>query len=78
MTEERNTVFSAERRDDGTLVVSFRPPSIDEVLRGDTVSHLLASQRELLLAARSLLDGVLARTENPDRDAHPRRDIDVD
>lgn len=73
MATEGEGILGAERRDDGSIVITFRPPRVDELLSGETVSHLLASQRELLLAARSLLDSAIARTERPDRGPGPTR-----
>ncbi len=67
MAEQREHILEAERRDDGSVVITFRPPRLDDLLSGDTVGHLLASQKELLLAVRSLLDGAIARTERPER-----------
>ena len=64
---ERERIIDAERRDDGSVGITFRPPKAEDVLSGDTVSHFLASQKELLLAARSLLDSVISRSERHDR-----------
>ena len=67
MTQEREHIFEAERRDDGSVVITFRPPRMEDLLSGETVDHLLASQKELLMAARSLLDSAIARTERAGR-----------
>ena len=60
-------MFEAERKDDGSVVLTIRPPRLDNFFSSETAQHLVASQRELLMAARSLLDSAIARTERTDR-----------
>lgn len=70
-------VFEAERREDGAVILTFRPPNVDELLKSEAMSHLIASQRELLLAARSMLDSVIGTMDRTESDRRRTR-IKVD
>ncbi|MBI4497176.1 MAG: hypothetical protein HY689_04670 [Chloroflexi bacterium] len=74
MTAEQERMFTAERRADGSVVITFRPPRVE--LSGEAVSHVLASQKELLLAARSLLDSAIEWTERGGRSTRRSR-VDI-
>ena len=51
-------------RSDGRTVVRVRVPRL---LPAETLDHLQAAQRELLLAVRSVLDAAIERSEQASR-----------
>lgn len=63
-------LFAIENTDEG-MVVRLQVP---RPLPKATIEHLRGAQRELLLAARSLIDAAIEWTEKPARaDQRPRR-----
>jgi hypothetical protein len=77
---ERDRLFEAERREDGSVVFTMRPPRLNlDVTPDSPMGHLLASQKELLLAARSLLDGAISALDRAGASGGQRRTrIDID
>jgi len=54
-----------KRQDDGTVVVTLRPPQWDGKA-GEAAEHFRAARREALLGIRTLLDGALERLDRRD------------
>ena len=79
MADQEKKMFDMERNDDGSMTFTVRPPKLD-FEPGGVASHVLAAQKEMLLAVRSLLDGALAATDKMENrtDSSRRTRIDVD
>ena len=81
MTQDHSErMFEAQRQDDGTMVFRVRPPRLNlDVTADSPMGHILASQKELLLAARSLLDGAISALDRAGASTSQRRTrIDID
>ena len=77
---DREKMFEAKRDVDGAVIFTVRPPKLDmDATPGSPVSHLLASQKEMLLAFRSLLDGAISFVDKAGASNSERRTrIDID
>ncbi len=77
---ESGRMFEAKREEDGTMVFTVRPPKFDmDVTPDSPVAHLLASQKEMLLAFRSLLDSAISAVDRAGASGSQRRTrIDID
>lgn len=77
---ESGRMFEAKRDDDGAVTFTVRPPKLDmDVTPGSPVAHLLASQKEMLLAFRSLLDSAISAVDRAGASPGERRTrIDID
>ncbi len=53
-------MFDFESKDDGSFAFYFQPP---ELLSKETRQHLLSSQKEFLMAVRSMLDSIIERAD---------------
>lgn len=60
ISEEQESLFDYERREDGTMAFYFRPRRL---LPDETREHFKAAQKEILLAFRSLVDIAIRREE---------------
>lgn len=60
------TIFEVERGSEGDIVLRFKKP-VFGLLSDETRHHLLAAQREVLLALRSMLDTAIEGTEEVQR-----------
>lgn len=58
--------------DDKEITVRLRRPAV-RMMAEDTMPHLRAASREMLLAFRALIDSALARTERGGQGTGPRR-----
>ncbi|MCX6023707.1 MAG: hypothetical protein NTZ05_18645 [Chloroflexi bacterium] len=79
MADQEKKMFDMERNDDGSMTFTVRPPKLD-FEPGGVAAHVLAAQKEMLLAVRSLLDGALAATDKREKGTggSRRTRIDVD
>jgi hypothetical protein len=76
---ERERMFDAEKRDDGSVVFTVRPPKLDFDVKPDSpLGHLLASQKEMLLAFRSLLDGAISAVDRAGASGGSQRRTRID
>jgi len=57
-----DSIFEAEHRPGEEWVLRFKSPKFHG-LSDSTRQHMLAAQKEILLALRSMLDGAIERTE---------------
>ncbi|HLB29625.1 MAG TPA: hypothetical protein VJM69_05795 [Dehalococcoidia bacterium] len=62
--------FECEYKPDGELTLRFRRP---QVLSGDVRSHILESQKEMLLALRDVLDSLIQSVERHMEEPQPGR-----
>lgn len=59
-------LFEVERDPGGDITLRFKPP-VSRGLSESSKQHLLAAQKEMLLALRGMLDGVIEATEEMER-----------
>jgi hypothetical protein len=64
--------FEYEYRPGDELVLRFRRPVID-LIPCEALDHLMAAQKEFLLALRGLVDAAIARMEDSERGETFRR-----
>ncbi len=57
-----DSIFEVEHRPGEELVLRFKSPRFYG-LSDSTKQHMLAAQKEILLALRSMLDGAIEKTE---------------
>jgi hypothetical protein len=72
-------IFEVDRDPNGDVVLRFKSPK-GLGMSASTMEHLLAAQREALLALRSMLDSALEVTEDLERSKQkkkPRTNIKV-
>ncbi len=69
--------FDYEYRPGEELVVRFRRPAL-ELIPKEVRTHLLAAQKELLLAMRSFVDTVIERMEEREQRRGRRKQIRVE
>ncbi len=62
-----NDFFEVEHHPDGVVVLRFKAPMLTGLLAEPTKKHVLAAQRELLLAFRSFLDTAVEGVEDVER-----------
>ena len=61
-----DSIFEVEHRPNGEVVLRFKAPGFWG-LSDSTRQHMLAAQREMLLALRSLLDRAIEKTEEVEK-----------
>ena len=66
-------ILDYEWLEDGRFALYFHPP---DVLPVETRQHILAAQKEALLALRTLLDRAIQHTEKPEGDGR-RHKVEV-
>ena len=61
-----NSILEVEHRPNGEVVLRFKSPQLWR-LPDTTKQHLLATQKEMLLALRSMLDMAIEKTEEAEK-----------
>jgi len=60
-------VIEIEHNPDGVVVLRFKSPMLTGLLAEPTKKHVVAAQREMLLALRSMLDTAIEGAEQVER-----------
>jgi hypothetical protein len=61
-----------EHRPGEEFVLRFKPPT-GKMVSDETVSHVKAARKEMLLALRSLIDAAIVQQEKPEKRGKQRR-----
>ena len=71
-------IFEIEHHPDGVIVLRFKSPTLTGLLAEPTKKHVLAAQREMLLALRSMVDTAIEGAEQVERKTTNKKKTKID
>lgn len=71
-------LFEIERHPDGVVVLRFKSPMLTGLLAEPTKRHVVAAQREVMLALRSMLDAAIEGAEQVERKATNKKKTKIE
>jgi hypothetical protein len=71
-------IFEIEHHPDGVILLRFKSPTLTGLLAEPTKRHVVAAQREIMLALRSMLDTAIEGAEQVERKATNKKKTKID